>query len=78
MAVWKCSACGEIAYSLEDCTAHVSAAHAESEGQVCKRMAYRCPVCGLVYGHWSDATNHGRRDHGLTKPTYEEIEAVTV
>lgn len=76
MAVWKCTVCGEKAYSQEDCSAHLTASHPDVEEKGCMRVAYRCSTCGRVYGHWSDAKNHGHREHGQLKPQYEEIEAV--
>lgn len=75
MAVYKCKECGGRFYSLVDCKAHISAQHEGVEGATCVPVQYRCTRCGLVYNHWTDCKNHGAREHGLLKPSCEELEA---
>lgn len=72
--MYKCSSCSTLFYSTVDCQEHLASQHPDHE-ESCTRVQYRCPVCGQIFGHKNDVTNHALRDHGRQRVAALEIPA---
>ena len=72
--MYKCSSCSTLFYSMVDCEAHLANEHPD-QGDSCVQVQFRCPVCGQVFGHKTDVTNHALRDHGKQRVAPLEIPA---